>query len=892
MDLKQTKLTRTEWDSIETPVSPDEKIILDLIVRGYENVQIKENETSSLFTFTKVEKTPEIELFLYKKYFEPIIEKIAKTAKLDDVVAIKNKDNALKKLKSIDSMRLKNLETNIDKNRTQIFEFLLLDLCSQFCNEIDRKSTKINQSGFYLYTLIQLKKSTIAHINSHVVKFVDFIVEKGNQRIKLSDVIENAYEFIERNPYLIKYEDRQLYTHQKQLFSLFRRNQSTFTPKLVLYIAPTGTGKTLSPLGLSCGSIKNEITDENGDKLLNKKGEPILAMIPQRVIFVCVARHIGLALAKSAISIEKKIAFAFGCETASDIRLHYYAAVNYTKNDRSGGIGKVDNSIGSNVEIMICDVQSYLVAMHYMLAFNEKENIVTYWDEPTISMDYTDHELHGVIHKNWVENQIPNVVLSCATLPKESEILPTISDFKERFDCAEIISITSYDCRKSISIVNRHGFSVLPHTLFSQYNELMECVAHCQENMTLLRYFDLNEIVRFLVYINRNQWVDPAYQIDGYFANISEITMNSLKLYYLDVLRHLSDPAKWGEIHNYMTTTHMSKFEIRQNNNNNMKKSYSLNDGDNSKNKISGHPLSRSFSVDPSNRNQTMNQKTGVFVTTSDAYTLTDGPTIFITEDVMKIGQFYIQQSKIPETIFKDILQKINKNSELSERIAKLERLLEDKSGVDVKANKSSSDKTDKGEKRKVADIENMSGNAQSIHADIDRLRSEIQYISMDAKYIPNTKPHQEIWIPGHGFQESAFVANIDERVVKSIMSIDVDNTLKLLLLLGIGVFLESPQSDYIEILKELAVKQRLFMIIAASDYIYGTNYQFCHGFIGKDLENMTQQKTIQAMGRIGRNNIQQSYTVRFRDDEMIANLFKRPAANLEAENMCRLFTM
>jgi predicted nuclease of restriction endonuclease-like (RecB) superfamily len=198
MDLKQTKLTRTEWDSIETPVSPDEKTILELIVRGYENVQIKENETSSLFTFTKVEKTPEIELFLYKKYFEPIIEKIAKTAKLDVIIAVtQSKDNGLKKLKSIDSMRLKNLESNIDKNRTQIFEFLLLDLCSQFCIEIDRKSAKTNQCGFYLYTLIQLKKTSITHINSHVVKFVDFIIEKGNQRIKLSDVIENAYEFID-----------------------------------------------------------------------------------------------------------------------------------------------------------------------------------------------------------------------------------------------------------------------------------------------------------------------------------------------------------------------------------------------------------------------------------------------------------------------------------------------------------------------------------------------------------------------------------------------------------------------------------------------------------------------------------------------------------------------
>ena len=70
--------------------------------------------------------------------------------------------------------------------------------------------------------------------------------------------------------------------------------------------------------------------------------------------------------------------------------------------------------------------------------------------------------------------------------------------------------------------------------------------------------------------------------------------------------------------------------------------------------------------------------------------------------------------------------------------------------------------------------------------------------------------------------------------------------------------------------MKELAEKQKLFMIIASTDYIYGTNYQFCHGFIGKDLLQTTQQKLLQALGRIGRNNIQQDYTIRVRDNEII----------------------
>ena len=52
----------------------------------------------------------------------------------------------------------------------------------------------------------------------------------------------------------------------------------------------------------------------------------------------------------------------------------------------------------------------------------------------------------------------------------------------------------------------------------------------------------------------------------------------------------------------------------------------------------------------------------------------------------------------------------------------------------------------------------------------------------------------------------------------------------------------------------------------------------------------MTQQKIIQAMGRIGRNKVQQEYTIRFRDDEIMMRLFQPVTHNLEAINMSRLF--
>ena len=152
---------------------------------------------------------------------------------------------------------------------------------------------------------------------------------------------------------------------------------------------------------------------------------------------------------------NKKIAFAFGCETASDIRLHNFAASEFIKNTKTGGIFKIDNSRGEKVEIMICDVKSYITAMHYMLAFNNEESIITYWDEPTITMDYEEHELHKEIHKNWCNNKISKIVLSCATLPKQEEIFDTIADFKCKFTNSTVHTINSYDFKKSISLLNK-----------------------------------------------------------------------------------------------------------------------------------------------------------------------------------------------------------------------------------------------------------------------------------------------------------------------------------------------------------------------------------------------------------------------------------------------------
>ena len=896
--LRQKKLTKEEWNSIEKPVSKQEKRILELIRDGYENVNLRLNFTQTMFTFTKLDRTSEIEFYLYDKYFYPLIKKIiTKYGSLGKkLLSFKTDSKKIKKLRSIEALRIQNIDSTIQENKSTIYEFTLIEFCEKICKCIEKNS---KDYILELYTLVQWKKNTILVMNE-VQRFVDMVVEVAKGKTTTFSIVSQGSKLIEKNKNLFKYEDLQLFKHQKDLFTHCRmptdeEGESVPTnPKLVLYIAPTGTGKTLSPLGLA-----NQY----------------------KVIFVCVARHIGLALAKSAISIEKKVAFAFGCTTADDIRLHYYAATDYTRNKRSGGIGKVDNSKGQNVEIMICDVQSYICAMYYMMSFSDESKIITYWDEPTISMDYETHPLHETIHRNWSENQIPNMVLSCATLPKENEIQEVLQDFRANFDNANVHVITSYDCRKSIPIVTRKGYNYLPHMQYKSFDKIKQVAEYCLENKTMLRYFDLQEIIKFIGFLHvykpgesfdsdsdsdedeelskpvtifrqksiSGQQASPGdvipmrYKMSQYFTDISEVTMDSVKVYYLLLLKNI-DGTHWEYIHYKMNEMSSKRFQVKEHHS--IQRAFSLQDTTSS---ARGNPIEKinSESEIQSMKEQMYKEIQGVLLTTADAHTLTDGPTIYLVEDVNKLAEFYIKNSDISEKLLNNIMEKIDKNQKLSEKIDEMEREVEEQLKKADNTDKTQEDQPKKGiGKVRVKDIK--SDSAEALQFNINQLQFQIEGINLESEYIPNSAEHQEKWSPGH--KNTAFIPRIESSTVKKIMALNIEPAFKILTLMGVGVLIKQENTNYEEIVKRLAQEQHLIIILTTSDYIYGTNYQFCHGFIGNDLQNMTQQKTLQTMGRIGRNNIQQEYTIRFRDDVMIEKLFEYPDENMEANNMNRLF--
>jgi len=885
MDLKQRKLSKAEWDSMEILVSPDEIEILKLITNGYHDVNVKYNNNLSLFTYLKIEYSDKMEEYLFTKYFSGSIQQIIKKYYLNYIKI--NVDTKIV-IKKADQIRLSKTDSNIE-NLQHIFEFVLIkhmEQLFQYKNKNDKKWM------YHYFTLQKLMESNISKINKIVQSIISQILNYDKENIDLLYIICHSVEYIEKNTHLLKYNDMMLYDHQKEIFTVAKSTR----PKLILYIAPTGTGKTLTPLGLS-------------EK--------------HKVIFVCAARHVGLALARAAISINKKIAFAFGCSSAEDVRLHYFAAKEFTVDRRSGGIRKVDNTIGDKVEIMICDIKSYIAAMYYMTAFNEPANIITYWDEPTITLDYGTHEFHEIIHKNWKENLIPNFVLSSATLPKIHEITNTIHDFQKKFSGANICNIVSHDCRKTIPLINNNGYVVMPHYLTEDFNELLKFIEHCEQNLTLLRYFDLKETSDFIHICETNPFIRPVAKIGRNFGSIDDIDMKSIKMHYLKVVKNIV-PEMWDIIQAQLSV--LRKKRICPNDTidikgNKIQKVKSIGPGitqSHSSNQLGtglgsglGNPLTRQMSAQiPTSSSMSLlqnivearppadNGTCAIYVTTKDAYTLTDGPTIFLAKDVQKIAKFCIQQANIPAIVMQDIMQKIEINNDINEKIVLLEQEIEtemEKQSTKGETNGSNSGQS-KDKKGKVKAMDDKVGKSKDkrviqLQEQIEMCRGLVKHAALNDIFVPNKLVHLNKWAETLK-PPNPFTSDIEEETIISIMLLkDVEDSWKILLLLGIGVFTTHESIEYTEIMKKMADQQKLYMIIADTDYIYGTNYQFCHGYLSKDLE-LTQEKIIQAMGRIGRNNIQQEYSVRFRDDEQIKLLFRSflPEEKPEVMNMNLLF--
>ena len=97
MDLTQVKLSKTEWDSTEVPISPSERRIVEMIMKGYDNINIRENPNQSLASYMRMSTVPGVHDYVFINYFN------AELNEIDKSLAPKVSD---KKIKKADKMKL------------------------------------------------------------------------------------------------------------------------------------------------------------------------------------------------------------------------------------------------------------------------------------------------------------------------------------------------------------------------------------------------------------------------------------------------------------------------------------------------------------------------------------------------------------------------------------------------------------------------------------------------------------------------------------------------------------------------------------------------------------------------------------------------------------------
>lgn len=778
LDLGQTKLTRVEWESIERPIDKREMDVLQLITAGYANPDVSFSLLVPLLEYIKVPKTPGAHTLIYNRYLHKRLLAAGALPKLGNVP--KRGKGVQESVKKVDRLRIENSDRKLRHANLPIYELVLLEAIEAMKDPTVASVQEMRalRGAYHLLTNCPpaANPEFVARVREHCAA--------RSSKLSPTALLSNAAAVLETNEWIDRLGLMQLFPHQRDLFRIFKECRSQ--PTLVSYVAPTGTGKTLSPIGL-CGGHK--------------------------VIFVCAARHVGLALARAAVSVGRKLGFAFGCANAADIRLHFNAATECVRDSKSGAISRVNNATGENVELMVSDLKSYPVAMAYMLQFSDPHDLLVYWDEPTISLDRPSDPLHPIVSEAWRCNRIPNVVLASATLPSAEELAPTIGSFRAKFAGGVHFEIRAGDARVSVPLLLPDGTTAMPHLLMDK-TDGGSIRRNCSANPAIKRYIDLGHAVEF---VRRSP---AALAALGEHEAVA-ISVENIKDAYL----------------------------------------LALTDAD-----IAPAPKVTAPLGPP---------PCGPRLTTTDAASIRDGPAIYLADQVAKVGRFLWQDARLPTEVAARMKKTLKTNSVLLRKAENARRVFEERLASHGA-----------GEKQLAGD--RLPPALKSLRDTAEQFQASIKTAELPGQYKPNSDLHRKRF--GASEVTNAHEAEIDGGTAEKVMSlVEVPDQMKLLLLMGIGVFDTTLPASYVEIMKQLATERKLLVIIASSDFIYGTNYQFTHGYLGRDLESVSQEKLIQALGRVGRRNAQCRYSFRLRSKKLAETLFLPAAEKPEVASFGRL---
>jgi len=427
----------------------------------------------------------------------------------------------------------------------------------------------------------------------------------------------------------------------------------------------------------------------------------------------------------------------------------------------------------------------------------------------------------------WSINIIKQIILSSATLPNREEMEPLIHKFEVIHTNCEIHYIDTIDETTNITLLDNTGNVIMPHNVFTTTEEINTFISI--HGKTHFKFLSIVECSIFILYVCRNVFKSEK-MITEYFTYINDINIKSIRNLYYNVLKKIKSEDLAFIISSYSSFRNTKKCDV------------------------------------------------GIDITTKQAYTLTYGPAIFFCKNISDWCDYFIKNSGIHVSAIEELNKIIDYNNDLFTKITKKQKLVEDKTAKDEdNENKIKEQRFDPEVKKLLSEIEIM-----------EKMFKPLKLNSVD---IPNTRDHFMRWTNLKYETSNVFTSNIDASYVKRIMTLTIDTKYKILLLMGIGIFNpEEHMGEYNDIMKELAENKYLLCILATPDYIYGTNYQLCHAILTEEMtEHITQEKIIQAIGRVGRREKNKLFRFIFKNNSIIKKLFIKDTL-IESHNMNILF--
>ena len=139
MDLTQQKLSRTEWNGIEIPVSDREKQILTMILQGFMDLTIEKCNCSTIRDIVKTDNTTEMEYYLFTLFLKESCMKDIQKYKLDYTI-----EGSKSSIKKKDQIRIDNFKSNVDKNA---YEFVIQKLIhGLLTTDKNKKKNKLSRN--------------------------------------------------------------------------------------------------------------------------------------------------------------------------------------------------------------------------------------------------------------------------------------------------------------------------------------------------------------------------------------------------------------------------------------------------------------------------------------------------------------------------------------------------------------------------------------------------------------------------------------------------------------------------------------------------------------------------------------------------------------------------